>query len=139
MHREFPKFLLELPEAKWDYAYGPGKWTLKEVLQHIIDTERVFAYRLLRISRGDKTPLPGFDENEYVNMSNARDRDPDALIDEYINVRRSTISLIDSLPNDVLLKMGTASDHPISVRALVYIIAGHEQHHLSIIRERYLI
>jgi hypothetical protein len=119
-------------------GYGPGKWTLKEVLLHISDAERVFAYRLLRIGRGDTTPLPGFDQDPWVLTSHANDRSLANLLAEYRAVRAATLALVDSLSAEAWLRTGTASDHTISARALGYICAGHELHHVQLIQERYI-
>lgn len=125
-------------EEKASVGYGPGKWTLKEVLLHIADAERVFSYRMLRIGRGDTTPLPGFDQDPWVLTSHANDRSLPNLLAEYQAVRAATLALVDSLSVEAWLRKGTASDHPISARALGYICAGHELHHVQLIRERYV-
>lgn len=131
-------FFEKLPEDKWEHRYAPGKWSIKEMLQHMIDGERVFAYRALRIARNDMTPLPGFDENIFAENSHAGRRSPASLIAEYKVVRQSTVHLFGSLLEEDMDRIGTASNAPISPLALAFIIAGHEQHHLGIIRERYL-
>ena len=132
------KFLSEIPEEKHDYAYEPGKWSIKEVMLHIIDTERIFAYRALRIARGDTTPLAGFEQNDYVKNANTSNRSLASLIDEYKTVRNATISLFSALDESALEFLGEASGAPISARALGYIITGHENHHLQVLKERYL-
>ena len=119
-------------------AYGAGKWTLKEALLHMTDTERVFSYRLLRIARGDTTPLPGFEQDEWVPNSGANIRSVASLLLEYASVRAGTLQLMDSLEPSAWARRGTASDKPVSARALAYICAGHERHHQRILRERYL-
>ena len=119
-------------------GYAPGKWSLKESLLHMADAERVFAYRLLRIARGDETPLAGFDQDPWVPMSRANDRTLASLIAEMRSVRAATLTLVDELSADAWHRRGTASDKPISARALAYISCGHELHHIKIIRERYL-
>ena len=129
--------ILRKAKAKGDHAYEPGKWTVKEVIGHISDSERVFAYRALRIARGDTTPLPGFDQDTFMQGSNFRSRTMDDLLDELWSVRAATLSLAKSLPDAVMSNRGTASDSPVTVRALLYIIAGHERHHLAVLRERY--
>ncbi|WP_420454248.1 DinB family protein [Rubrivirga sp.] len=116
--------------------YAPDKWTLAGVVQHVIDTEWVFATRALRIARGDRTPLPGFDQEPYAEA--APDRPLAALADELDRLRASTVDLFASLPADALLRVGVASGHPLSARAAGWIVAGHERHHLGIVRERYL-
>lgn len=119
-------------------AYAPGKWTLKEVISHLIDGERVFSYRLLRISRGDRTPIAGFDQDPYVAESGANDVSVADLVAELTLLRRANIHLLKNLKPEAWSRMGTASDAAISVRALAYILAGHIAHHLGIVRDRYL-
>jgi hypothetical protein len=121
-----------------NYAYASGKWTVKEVVGHISDAERIFAYRALRVGRGDETPLASFDENAYVANAKFGSRSVGDLLEELQVVRASTIHLAKSLGADAMARRGTASGHSISVRALFYIIAGHERHHVDIVRERYL-
>ena len=132
-------FLEKIPEEKWDFRYAPGKWSLKESFIHLIDAERVFAYRALRISRNDTTPLAGFDQDTYIPFYQAERRSPDSIIEEYRSVRRATITLFQHLDEEALARTGTASGSAVTVRALAYIIAGHEQHHLRLARERYLL
>jgi len=127
-----------IPEEKHNYAYAKGKWSIKDVLLHIIDTERVFAYRALRIARCDKTSLAGFEQDDYVVSANAENRSMDSLLSEYRAVRQATMVLFSSFDNETLILIGEASGFPVSVRAIGYIIAGHEKHHLKIIKERYL-
>ncbi len=127
-----------LPEAKGDFAYAPGKWTIKEVLGHIADAERVFSYRVLRIGRGDGTPLASFDENAWVPNSGAGARSIRDLVGELRSVRAATLALLRGLPAEAATRRGTASGKEVSVRALVWIIAGHERHHGRVLRERYL-
>lgn len=114
---------------------GNRQWTLKEVLGHLCDGERVFAYRTMRISRGDKTPLPGFEQDDYVANGNFGAREWSSLIEEYSALRRATIELAKSLTPEMLLQMGTASDSPVSARAILYIIVGHERRHVELIRQ----
>jgi hypothetical protein len=130
--------LAGVSELKASQAYAPGKWTLKEVIGHMCDAERVFGYRILSIARGDPAPLPSFDENQWVPASNANARTTAALVLEFASVRAATTQLVGSLSDEAFLRRGTASGKLISVRALAYICAGHERHHLKIIRERYL-
>jgi uncharacterized damage-inducible protein DinB len=125
-------------DDKAEQAYGAGKWTLKEAVLHMSDAERVFSYRILRISRGDMTPLPGFEQNDWVPHSCANSRALTNLVMEFAAVRASTLALVDSLSPEAWARKGTASGHSISVRALAYIAAGHERHHVKIFRERYL-
>jgi hypothetical protein len=120
------------------FAYGPGKWTLSESLQHVVDTERVFSYRALRIARGDATPLPGFEQNEWVPLSGASVRPLTAIVNEFVTVRASTVALFGGLPNDAWDRRGTASGFSVSVRALAFKCAGHALHHEGIFREKYL-
>lgn len=128
----------QIPENKYQFKYAEGKWTIKELLQHLIDSERVFAYRALRFARKDSTDLPGFDENIYVDNSNANERPFKEILDEFVLVRKSTISMFKGFTNEAMLQMGTANNNELSVRALSYITSGHLLHHLNIIRERYL-
>lgn len=118
-------------------GYAPGKWSIKEVVGHICDCERVFAYRLLRIARGDETPLPGFDQDPWVPASKANARSMASLLLEFAAVRASTVLLVDSLDDEAWTRLGTASGKTISVRALAYVTAGHELHHRKIIVEKY--
>jgi len=129
--------ILRKAKSKGDHAYAPGKWTVKEVVGHINDSERVFAYRALRFARGDSTELPGFDQDVFMAGSNFNARTMDDLLEEMWSVRAATLSLAKNLPESAMSKRGTASGNPVTVRALLYIIAGHELHHLGILRERY--
>ena len=117
--------------------YAPGKWSIKEVLGHLTDTERIFAYRLLRVGRGDATPLPGFDENAYVPAGRFDERPLRDLAAEFRAVRLSSVALANGLPSTSWSKVGQASGEPVSARALVYIMVGHAAHHLGVLRERY--
>lgn len=121
-----------------NYAYAPGKWTVKEVIGHLTDAERIFGYRALRFARQDPTELPGFDENAYVTNANFGARSLADLLEELQVVRASSIHLAKNLDADALARRGSANGNPISVRALFYIIAGHERHHAELLRERYL-
>jgi len=132
------ELILSLPKKKHEYRYAEGKWTIKEILQHLIDTERIFCYRALCAARMDQTALPGFDENTYASNSFANNRDIDALLDEFDQVRSGTLSLFKSFDESTYDKTGISNDHPLSVRAIVHILAGHELHHMTVIRERYL-
>ncbi len=133
-----PIFLNQLSLSQWHHQYASGKWTIKEVILHVIDSERIFAYRALRIARGDQTPLPGFEQDDYVPLSNANERSPESIINEYKAVRNATLAMFKNFDEEMLNRIGTASDSPVSVLALGFIIAGHEQHHLNILKERYL-
>ncbi|WP_338378219.1 DinB family protein [uncultured Flavobacterium sp.] len=131
-------FFQSVPSDKLDYRYQPEKWSVKDILLHLIDCERIFQYRALRISRNDKTSLPGFEENNYAIEANATNRSLDQLIIEYKSVRLATYSLFDSFDEEKLILMGNASGKDVSVRAIGFIILGHELHHIKIIKERYL-
>jgi hypothetical protein len=130
--------MLALSEEQLNYKYQIGKWSIKEVIGHITDTERVFAYRALRFARKDKTPLPGYDEVLYGDTSNAGQRDIQKLVAEFTAVRQGTILLFESFNEEMLEERGIASNFEISVRALGFAILGHCVHHLQIIDERYL-
>jgi uncharacterized damage-inducible protein DinB len=136
--RQMLLLLCGLTEEDGDRCYAPGKWTVKEVLGHICDAERVFAYRALRISRNDPTPMEGFDENDYVRNASFAKLSLADLIEDYIAVRRATITLFRNLDEAAWTRRGVANKHEVSVRALAYIIAGHELHHRKIIEEKYL-
>ena len=131
-------FLKAIPDSEHLYAYAPGKWTLKEMVQHITDTERILAYRALCIARGDTTPLPGFEENDYALHSGANAHKWEVLIDEWVGHRSSVIQLFKGLGENQLTQRGTVNNAPITANALGFIIAGHSLHHVSIIKERYL-
>jgi uncharacterized damage-inducible protein DinB len=126
-----------VPEARGAHRYAPGKWSVREILVHLSDVERIMAYRALRVARGDATPLPGFDENAYAPLSNAEAHPLAALAEEWSDVRRATLSLFHHLPDEAWTRRGTASGAPVTVRALAWIIAGHERHHLAVLAERY--
>ncbi|MGE5099445.1 MAG: DinB family protein [Deltaproteobacteria bacterium] len=130
--------LRSLPSDRAEFAYAPGKWTVKQVVGHMTDVERVMSYRALRFSRNDSTELPGFDENDWVANSNFAARTLADLVDEYQAVRAATIHFAKHLDADASMRRGTANGQGVSVRALLYIIAGHELHHVALVRERYL-
>lgn len=130
-------FLEKLPEEKWDYKYGEDKWSIKELLIHMIDTERIFSYRALRISRNDRTPIEGFEQDDYVPYSQAGQRSAASILAEYEAVRNSTIHLFQNFTDENMNRIGTASGASISVRALGFITTGHEVHHMQILKERY--
>jgi uncharacterized damage-inducible protein DinB len=130
--------ILSLPEEKLAYRYAEGKWTIKEILVHLVDDERIYAYRALRFARNDKTELPGFDQDSYAAHSGANGRAVGDILAEFTSVRRATISLFESFDGDALLRAGVADGKVMSVRAAAYHIAGHELRHVNIIRERYL-
>jgi hypothetical protein len=127
-----------LAEDKGTFAYADGKWTIKEVLSHLIDGERIFAYRMLRISRGDATPIEGFEQDDYIATSNANNRTFADLLEEFDLSRRANVLFLNNLDGVALARMGTASGFPISVRALANIAIGHVRHHFNILNERYL-
>lgn len=127
-----------LPEEKGVFAYAEGKWTIKEMLSHLIDGERMFAYRVLRISRGDKTPIEGFEQDGYIENSNANNRSFAELLEEFGLLRKANLLLLKNLSDDASRRIGTASENAVSVRALVYIMAGHIKHHINILNQRYL-
>ncbi len=126
------------PESDGDLRYAPGKWSLKEVLGHLNDTERIMSYRALRISRGDTTPIEGYEQDDYVRNGPFASRTLADWIEDYIAVRRATISLFRNLDDAAWTRRGTANKNEISVRALAYLIAGHELHHRKMIEEKYL-
>jgi len=137
-HDELILTVKNLSEEKLMFSYAEGKWTIKELLQHLIDTERVMCYRALRFSRNDTTDLPGFDENLFIKNSNGNERTSIDLLEEFTLVRKSTISLFKSFSAKMLSTTGTIDGSIMSVRALGFIVAGHQIHHLKVIRERYL-
>ena len=130
--------LRELPESVAGYRYAPDKWSVNEMVGHMIDTEKIFAYRALRFGRGDKTPVPGFEQDDYVRGSSYNSYPLSELADEFETVRKSTLNFFRHLDDEAWSRRGTASNAEVSVRALAYIIAGHELHHREILRTRYL-
>lgn len=137
VHR-FIKFVQNLTMDKFDYRYAEGKWTIKDIIQHLIDAERIFAYRALRFARRDQTPLPGFEEDDYVLASQGHKRGLQDLLSEFLIVRQSTMALFKTFDQETLQQVGTASGHPMSVRALGFVIIGHQNHHMRVFEERYL-
>lgn len=131
-------FLKNYPKEKHDYRYAEGKWTVKDTLQHIIDTERIFTYRALRISRGDTSPLRGYEQDDYVGPAKANDRLFTHLLEDYKLCRSNSVALFKSFDEGMLEQIGTASGGPMSTRAAGYIIVGHELHHMKVLQERYL-
>jgi hypothetical protein len=127
-----------ISEQQAAHRYDPDKWTVKQLVGHIADSERIFAYRALRIARGDTTPLPGFEQEPYVANAASDDRPMSDLAEELAAVRRANVMMLRALPEEAWSRIGTASDASITVRALTFIILGHERHHLRILRERYL-
>lgn len=131
-------FFSEISKEKLNYKYANGKWSIKEVFQHIIDTERVFMYRCFRIARHDQTALSGFEQNDYIEPSNANNKSIESLLEEYQTVRQSFIVLLKSFSDDDLKFVGNASGNAMTARAAAFIIIGHEKWHMDIIKERYL-
>ncbi len=126
-----------LTEERAHFRYAPGKWSVKQVVNHITDAERVFAYRALRVGRGDATPLASFDEDAFAEKSGADRRTIAHLAGELRSVRASTIALLESFDDEAIGRRGTAAENPVSVRALAWIIAGHELHHAKGLRQNY--
>lgn len=135
---DFIRFVQNIPMDKFDFRYEEGKWTIKEIIQHIIDTERIFGYRALRISRNDQTPLPGFEENDYAANTDANNRGLQGLLTELAIVRESTLALFKSFSEEQLKRIGIVSNNEISVRAIGFILIGHQKHHQKVFQERYL-
>ena len=130
--------LKDLPEDKLTHKYAEGKWTIKELIQHIIDAERVLSYRALRFSRNDSTDLHGFDEDWYVEYSNGNERNFKDILQEFTHLRNATISLFNSFNDEMLSMTGSSNGSDMTVRALGFIISGHHLHHIKIIKEKYL-
>jgi hypothetical protein len=134
----FRALLQNAPPSAASFTYAPGKWTLAESLVHVNDTERVFSYRLVRIARGDRTALAGFEQDDWVPTSRASRRTLDDIVSELEAVRASTLALVRSLDEEALAQVGTASEKTVSARALVWMLAGHMAHHLVLTREQYV-
>jgi len=134
---ELLEALGRIPETRGGHRYGPDKWTIREVIGHVVDAERIFTYRALRVARGDRTPLASFEENEYVKTAGSDARTVASLTGELAAVRESTVRLFESLPDEAWGRSGVASGKDVSLRALAYITTGHAMHHLRILRERY--
>lgn len=137
-YKEMDAFMARLTEEVADYAYAPGKWNIREVLQHLIDAERVFAYRALWIARGAQAPLPGYDENDFADKARQTLRTLSLLKEELLLVRQTTLHLFDAFTQEILERKGFANNAPVTVNALGFIIAGHFAHHRQILLERYL-
>ena len=136
---ETAQFMLdEFGEAAASVRYAPEKWTAREVIGHLSDVERVLSYRALRFARGDTTPLPGFDENAYVPAAGFEQRTMKSVVDEFVAIRGSTAALVESLTDETAARSGTLASGTMTVRALLYLIAGHELHHRALLRERYV-
>ena len=138
VHHETQELIDNLPEEKGDYRYAEGKWTVKEVLMHLIDTEQVMAYRALRIAREDKTPIPGFDQDLFAKSVDVSERTLESLAEQFATTRDMTHAMFRHFSPEAFERMGTASDNAISVRGLAYIIIGHEIHHRKVLIEKYL-
>lgn len=136
--KQFRRLLENIPRKKIDHAYAEGKWTIRQMLQHIIDAERVFAYRALRLSRKDATPLPGFDEKHWAAGDGGAGRKWKDLLEEFKAVRTSTEYLFESMSDDQLRFVGTVNDLPLNAFTIAFIIPGHVAHHMRILEERYL-
>lgn len=141
LERQYPEtiaLLAPLRDDQANYRYTPDKWSIKEVLGHLTDTERIFAYRALRIARNDQTPIEGFEQDDYVRAANFPDRRFENMLEEFTCVRRASLLLFQQLSPEAWLRKGTASQLGVSVRALAYIMAGHELHHRTVLKEKYL-
>lgn len=136
--KELHEFMSSLPLDKHDYRYAEEKWTIKDILQHLIDTERVFGYRAIRFARNDGSPLAGFEQDDYVKIFDANQREMKDMLEEFGHLRNSNIAMFKSFDEESLKRIGTASNSPMSVRAIGYLFAGHVNHHLKVIEERYL-
>lgn len=136
--KKLTSLLEPLTEKQADFRYAPGKWSIKEILGHINDAERIFAYRLLRIARGDQTPLPGFEQDDYIKTAISSGRTLASLLEEFAAIRGASITLIRTLDDASFLRRGSASGKEISALALAFIIAGHAIHHQNILEQRYL-
>lgn len=132
------EFLKTLSEEQGNISYAEGKWTIKEVVGHIIDVERVMAYRALCFSRGETQSLPGFEQDDYITNGNYNNRTSSDLISEFVAVRNANLFMVKSFSEEMLKRSGIASENKVTVLALIYIIAGHEKHHINIIKEKYL-
>ena len=136
--KEFRRVMESVPRKKYDYRYAEGKWTIRQILQHLIDAERVFAYRALRLSRMDPTPLPGWDQDQWILHDGAAERRWKDLLEEFRAVRDSTQYLFDSLSDEQLRFVGTVRERPLNAFTIGYVLPGHVAHHLVILEERYL-
>jgi hypothetical protein len=136
--RQTLALLSTLSEEQGDYRYAPDKWSIKEMLGHVTDAERVFSYRALRFARNDRTPLASFEQDDYVRSGDFGDRRLADLIEEFVCVRRATVWLFRTSSPEAWMRRGIASDNQVSVRAVAYIIAGHELHHRRVLQEKYL-
>jgi len=137
LHR-FIHFVQNIPMDKHEFRYAEGKWTIKQIILHLMDAERIFAYRALRFARNDQTALPGFDENLYAEIAPAENRTIMSLLTEFSAIRNANLLMFKAFSNDELLRIGTASNNQMSVRAFGFVIIGHQNHHQRIFEERYL-
>jgi uncharacterized damage-inducible protein DinB len=137
-HAQTLRFFRRIPRKKYNYRYAEGKWSIKEMLQHIIDTERIFSYRALRIARKDTTPLPAFDENQFAASSKADKRTKKDLIRELDVVQRSSVKLFDSFDEEQLAASGIVNNSNTNVAAIGFVLIGHTKHHIEILKRRYL-
>jgi uncharacterized damage-inducible protein DinB len=135
--RQTHELFARCSEQNANYSYAPGKWSVKEALGHMIDTERIFAYRALRIARNDQTPMAGFEQDDYVKYGPFRDCTLAELLEEFSAVRTATLCLLRGFPDEAWTRKGMASGNPVTVRALAYMIAGHELHHQNVLQEKY--
>lgn len=136
--KQFRKKMKKVPRKKWKYAYAPGKWTLLQMLQHMIDTERVFVSRALWFVRNDSTPLPGFDENHWAKEAPALDRSPKDILDEFTSLRNATVHFFSALSKEEIKREGVANGQKFSVAAMGFLCAGHLMHHLEVMERYYL-
>ena len=132
------ELISSFPESRIDYRYADGKWSAKQVVGHVVDTEWIFTYRALRIARNDRTPMAGMDQNEFMAGANFGDRTLESLGQEFNHLRSASVELFSSFNEGVMSRSGTASGFPFTVRALIYIIGGHTEHHMCVLQERYL-
>ncbi|MBI4913434.1 MAG: DinB family protein [Acidobacteria bacterium] len=130
--------LEELDDEAAEFRYAEGKWSVKELLGHLVDAERIFAYRMLCVARGDQTPLPGFDENAYVAAANFDAKPLETLLEEYDLVRGQTLGLLRGMGEEELARRGTVNGNSLTARAIAFMLAGHELHHLGVLKEKYL-
>ena len=140
LHRQrksFAELISSIPDEKADSAYGPGKWTVKQVIQHVIDTERIFAFRLLAMSRGEQQPIPGFEQDDYVKAVDVSGRGLQDQRKEFETVRDATLTLVHSISPEEAVRHGIVSGYPLTARALPFIMAGHVEHHIRVLKEKY--
>ena len=137
-HQEFVSRLRRIPEERGDHRYAEGKWTVKELIGHLVDTERVLGFRALAFARGDRTPLPGFEQDDYVERGNFADRTMADLTEEFESLRNSHLVLLRSFSDGIWMRRGTASGCEFTTRSVAWILAGHVMHHAEVLEERYL-